>query len=304
MTIQQLRYIVMVEKEGSITKAAEKLFMNQPNLSRNILELEENLGFDIFKRTAKGMIPTPRGEEVIYHAKRILSRVDAIARISTRRTSRAHSLQLAVPRSSYISRAFTRLVASLDTSLPIHMDYKETTARQAIEDVADKKCNMGIIRYQQKFEQTFKEILTDRKLYFEELATFKYNILISKRSPLAVQDEIKKENLVNFIEVAYGESNNPTIGQEFVKGPAIDRRINIYERGSQFGLLSAVPRAYTWAAPMPQETLDSYGLTVVKCSDETKLFSDILIYPESYRLTELDRSFLVELDRSRAELFD
>mgnify|MGYP002574082408 CR=1 FL=1 len=55
MNIAHLKYAVEVEKTASITKAAENLFMGQPNLSRGIKELEETLGVKIFKRTSKGI---------------------------------------------------------------------------------------------------------------------------------------------------------------------------------------------------------------------------------------------------------
>lgn len=60
MNIAHLKYAVEVEKTASITKAAENLFMGQPNLSRGIKELEETLGVKIFKRTSKGIVPTPQ----------------------------------------------------------------------------------------------------------------------------------------------------------------------------------------------------------------------------------------------------
>ena len=53
-----LNYIVEVEKEGSISKAAENLYMTQPHLSKAIRELEESVGIKIFRRTSKGVIPT------------------------------------------------------------------------------------------------------------------------------------------------------------------------------------------------------------------------------------------------------
>ena len=69
MNIAHLKYAVEVEKTASITKAAENLFMGQPNLSRGIKELEETLGVKIFKRTSKGIVPTPQGEELLGYAK-------------------------------------------------------------------------------------------------------------------------------------------------------------------------------------------------------------------------------------------
>lgn len=76
MNIAHLKYAVEVEKTASITKAAENLFMGQPNLSRGIKELEETLGVKIFKRTSKGIVPTPQGEEFLGYAKSILAQIE------------------------------------------------------------------------------------------------------------------------------------------------------------------------------------------------------------------------------------
>ena len=61
----QLKYAVEVEKTGSISKAAENLYMNQPNLSKSIRELEDDIGIAIFDRTAKGVVPTEKGREFL-----------------------------------------------------------------------------------------------------------------------------------------------------------------------------------------------------------------------------------------------
>ena len=55
MNLQHVKYAVTVAETGSINKAAEKLFVGQPNLSRAIKELEGSLGVSIFERSAHGM---------------------------------------------------------------------------------------------------------------------------------------------------------------------------------------------------------------------------------------------------------
>ena len=69
MNLSYLKYAVEVEKTGSITKAAQNFYMNQPHLSKIIRELERELGEDIFDRTSRGMIPTKKGEEFLRYAK-------------------------------------------------------------------------------------------------------------------------------------------------------------------------------------------------------------------------------------------
>ena len=81
MNITHLRYAVEVEKAKSINKAAENLYMGQPNLSRAIRELEEELGITIFNRSSRGMTITPEGEEFLSYAHRILEQVSEVEAI-------------------------------------------------------------------------------------------------------------------------------------------------------------------------------------------------------------------------------
>ena len=76
MNLQHLKYAVEVEKTGSITQAAENLYMGQPNLSKAIKELEGTLGVILFKRTSKGVLPTAQGKEFLRYAKSILDQVE------------------------------------------------------------------------------------------------------------------------------------------------------------------------------------------------------------------------------------
>ena len=78
MNLQHIKYAVEVQKTGSITQAAENLYMGQPNLSKAIRELEKSLGIVIFKRTSKGVLPTAQGEEFLRYAKSILDQVQRI----------------------------------------------------------------------------------------------------------------------------------------------------------------------------------------------------------------------------------
>ena len=73
MNILQIKYAVEVARYGSINKAAEALYIAQPNLSRYIRELEADLGFAIFKRTYRGMVPTQEGENFLQHVRLVLS---------------------------------------------------------------------------------------------------------------------------------------------------------------------------------------------------------------------------------------
>lgn len=71
MTFQQLRYLLEVYNTGSITAAAQSLYLAQSSLSIAITNLENELGCQIFTRTKNGMVPTTKGLKIINRASRI-----------------------------------------------------------------------------------------------------------------------------------------------------------------------------------------------------------------------------------------
>lgn len=77
MDIRQLKYFVAIAEEGNITKAAERLFMAQPPLSRQLKLMEKELGVTLFDRTnKKSLLLTPQGKVFLKNAKRILYKMD------------------------------------------------------------------------------------------------------------------------------------------------------------------------------------------------------------------------------------
>lgn len=78
MEITQLRTLIHVAELGSLSKAADRMHIAQPALSRQIRMLEEELGVRLFDRHGRGMVITEHGREVLDHAVRVMAELDEI----------------------------------------------------------------------------------------------------------------------------------------------------------------------------------------------------------------------------------
>lgn len=76
MQLSQIRYVLMVQKCGSISKAAGELFITQPSLSQQLSLLEKELQVRLFVRGRRGVTLTDAGEEFVAYSRRIVPEVD------------------------------------------------------------------------------------------------------------------------------------------------------------------------------------------------------------------------------------
>lgn len=301
MNIMHLKYAVEVEKTRSISKAAEILYMGQPNLSRAIKELEESLGITIFKRTSKGITPTPHGEEFLQYAKQILAQIDAVEALYKNAREDKQSFSISVPRADYIAAAFTEFAKSISLDKQAEIFYKETNAMRAITNILQADYKLGIIRYQTTFEQHFASLLHEKGLKSELLREFSYVAIMSERSNLAKKEEIVLEELSDYIEIAQADPYVPSMplldARKAELSKFVDKRIFVFERASQLDMLSNVPETFMWGSPMPERMLKQYNLVQRKRSANKRVYKDVLIYRKGYVLSELDKRFIEEVKK-------
>ncbi len=305
MNILHLRYAVEVERTRSITGAAANLFMSQPNLSRAIKELEENLGITIFKRTSKGIVTTTQGEEFLFQAKNILRQMDEMEEKYKKNVPERQSFNISAPRACYITRAFTSLVNSLDNSREMDLNYKETNSLRAITNILQSNYNLGIIRYQTAFESYFLKMMEEKDLKHQEIWEFEYVALMDRSHPLAGKTHLSRENFKNCIEVVHGDPYVPSLQIAYVRkaefSDLTDKKIYIYERGTQYDLLNDVPSAFMWVSPSPEEVLKRHNVVQKRCPGLSHKYKDVLIYRSGYHLSPVDLRFIEELNKAKSE---
>jgi len=109
MEISQLRTLLHVAELGSLSRAAERLRIAQPALSRQVRLLEAELGVPLFVRHGRGMVPTEHGHEVLKHAQRVIAELEEI---------RASTTQVGAPLSGRVAIGFPPTVADI-ISVPL-----------------------------------------------------------------------------------------------------------------------------------------------------------------------------------------
>lgn len=302
MNILHMKYALEVAKAGSLSKASESLLIATPNISRSIKELEADLSITIFDRSAKGMGLTPEGEEFISLAKSVLSSIEQVENYYKKGYEKKQRFSISVPRACYISEAFTEFSKML-TKEACEIFYKETNSQRTIHNILNHDYKLGIIRYADNFDKQFKFMLEEKDLTYEMITEFSYVLIMSADNPMASKDVITFDNLTDYIEIAHADPYVPSLPLAKVMKEElpdnIDRRIFIFERASQFDLLSKNPETFMWVSPVPQSLLDRYNLVQKKCIDNKKIYKDLLIYRNGYKLTELDRKFITALCDSK-----
>ena len=301
MNLLHMKYAVEVAKQGTLGKAAELLFVAQPNLSRAIKELENELGITIFDRSPKGMTLTVEGAEFIGYAKSILRQIHTVEQHYKGSAAPKQRFSISVPRATYIADAFSRFSLEIGKGTA-EIFYRETNSSRTIKNILNEGYNLGIVRYAEGYDKYFQTLFEEKNLSYSLINRFRYVLVMSRNSPLAHKEELHFEDLQPYIEIAHADPYVPNLSLAEVKKEElpdnIDRRIFVFERASQFDLLKINWETFMWMSPLPESVLKLYGLVQRACPDNRKIYRDVLIHHQDYKLTALDKKFIAELNRS------
>ena len=293
MNTLHLTYAVEVERCGSITQAAENLYMAQPNLSKAIKELEESMGFSIFARTSRGVVPTDRGREFLVYARAILAQVQKMEELSGHPGGPVQRLRLILPRSGLLSLRAAELLGELDPGLPMDIHLREAGAAQAANAIAEGQYHLGILRYPTSQAAAFAERFRAARLSARTLREYDAQPVFSIQHPLAEAPSVSLRELAAYPEAAPSE-DAPHRGD----GPA--RRILTGSAQQQISVLQSLPTAYAWYAPEDRDALARLGLTQRPCAGGGR-WRETLLRPADAQPSPLEERFLALAEARGAE---
>lgn len=298
ITLQQMKYAMEVYRAGSISQAAKNLYMNQPNLSKSIKDLEQELGITLFIRTPKGILISREGTLFLEYAESVFQKLDELETALNRHQQNNLSFNISIPRASYITHAFTRFVNNFQNTSQLKINYRETNTSEAIDNLLHHNFDLGIVRYTQPYEAELQQLQSRTDLISRKIWESEYVLIFSRQHPLANYEKIHLSDLQDYTELIHGDETPVQITPE----NTASRQISLYERGSQFDFLRNVPTTYMWVSPVPDEILVQNELVQKKCSDNHATFCDMLIARSDYQFSSFSRDFLTTLEETRNEI--
>lgn len=286
MNIQQLEYLIEIERTRSISQAAANLYMGQPNLSRILRDTEERVGFAIFERTRKGVRPTEKGVVFLQHARNILREAAFMENLGPNR-SPAGRFRVALPRSYCVLERVRRFLAEFVPEGPLDAVLRECHPRQALELLDGGAVEIAVIRYATQYQDYFSEQTASRKLTMRPLDQVRYRPAVAQSSPLAKKGSISMSELEGLTElrhrdVFYAES----------KAGGAERKLYTVDRLAQLQLLQGMPDAYLCAEPLPEPLLHRFGLVQLNCVDGGTLYQNAVVFRPQCAVSEMESAFL------------
>ena len=190
MTLQQLRYALVIAETGSMNKAAEQLYVSQPSLTSSVQELEKEAGVQIFNRSGRGMTVTNDGAEFLRYAQQVVGQFDVLAEKYIAKGSVKKKFGVSAQHYSFAVKAFVEMVKRFDTAR-YEFAIRETKTAEVISDVAAMKSEIGILYLNDFNRKAITKLLQTNNLEFTSLTKCAPFVYLWKGHPLAKEKTIK-----------------------------------------------------------------------------------------------------------------
>ena len=292
MDYNTLKYIITVDKYQSISKAAEELYLSQPNISKTIQNVEKEIGFQIFNRTSRGVTTTPEGKEFIKKAHKIVNNFDDFAKEFSTIKKQIFSMNIAHPKDIFFQNKVVDMANEFIDDNKLNVNILEGSTEEVIDMVLKETVNLGIICANEHDLAYYKKLLILNGLEFKVNNPVKLKATIHNTNPLSNKKTLDKEELIALTLITtntndyykyYNEKYHLVLNNNVVK-TAIGF--------NQLTLLSKVPNSCLISLPISEEMLKLYDCKMIDLESGIGDWITIAIYKKETELTQLEQKFI------------
>ena len=206
MELRHLRYFVAVAEAENVSRAALKLHVSQPGISRQIRDLEEEIGFQLFKRSAKSIKLTGAGKTFLTEAKAVLQRADEAVKSARAIATGAQGELHAGYAPSPTSRILPPALRAFQGELPnVRVKLHDCSSAEMLSGLREGKLQIAFL-----VRPTAKML---RGIHFEELMRDQIRVAAAPNHPLARKRtvslaEVAQQPLVVYSRAEYPEAHD------------------------------------------------------------------------------------------------
>lgn len=239
MRLEDFTYFKAVATQGSLSRAANSLYISQPSLSNAMAKLEQELGVELFIRSSQGVSLTSEGEEFLQYANQMLEQMALLERRYFDQEPPALPIFSVVTHHyAFVVDAFSRL---LKRHQPIRYQasLKEVRTYEVIEEVYHLRSELGVLYRSHYNRDIINRDLDEKHLTFHPLITSRPHIFTSKYHPLAKKKFVTFEDLAPYPRLNFeqGKYNSFYFWEEVHADLEVDQAITVSDRATIFNLM-------------------------------------------------------------------
>lgn len=296
MTLQQLKYAITVAETGTITEAANKLYISQPSLTNAIHELEKEMNIIIFNRTNKGISISKEGEDFLGYARQVLEQAAILEDKYKGDNGGKKKFCVSTQHYSFAVNAFVDLIKKFGQD-EYDFSLRETQTYEIIEDVARMRSEIGILFLNDFNEKVITKILKSYDLEFHQLFVAKPHVFISRKHPLAQNQVITNEELEQYPYLSFeqGEHNSFYFSEEIFSATERKKNIGVRDRATLFNLLIGL-NGYTVCSGVIDKKLNGKDIIAAPLADESDMRIGYITHKKG-RISRLGTTYLEALNK-------
>ena len=297
MTLQQLRYIMQIVQSGSISMAAQKLFITQPSLSKSVADLEKEMGITIFNRNNRGVYLSDEGAKFLAYARQIVEQADLLEHQYKFGPPIRRVFAVSSQHYAFVVDAFVSLIHDFFEE-QYEFALRESRTYDIIEDVRTKRSELGIL-YLSKFNRdVLSRIFQNAELNFVPLFKARPHVFLSRNHPLANKSCVTLSDLKPFPRLTYEQGLDHAFHftEELHSTEEAQQNIVVSDKSTMFQLMGDI-LGYNIASGALNADPDSEEIIPVPLKSAEVM--DIgYIHPTDHPLSALSEQFLEHLKTS------
>lgn len=268
MTLQQLKYVIAIAENGSISSAAAKLLIAQPSLSKAISELEKEMGITIFYRNNKGVYLSEEGTKFLAYARGVVEQAELLELQFKQKEAVRRVFAISSQHYAFVVNAFVALVKEYGHQ-PYEFTLRETKTNDIIEDVRTFRSELGILYISHFNREVILKMVHDADLKFTSLFLAKPHVFVSRKNPLSKQQQVTLEDLKKYPRLTYeqGINNSFYFSEELHSTEESNQSIVVTDRATLFNLLIGL-NGYTISSGILSSDLNGTEIVAIPLISE------------------------------------